>query len=298
MSDNIKIKAVVALGYFDGVHKGHKEVILKAVKKAEELCASPVVFTFAGNLRAFITGTQDKQIFSLRDRKRELDLLGVKEIYFAPVTKEFLEMEKDKFLDYLNDAYDIKAYVSGEDFTFGYKGKGNVSYLNEYASLHNQTVETVKILSINGEKVSTTNIKNSLLSGDIEKANFLLGYDYYLSGVVERGRKVGHELGFPTANIILSREIFNLKDGVYAGYTVIDGKRYKAVINYGARPTFNLDEKLVEVHIIGFDGDLYGEDLRVYFKKRIRDVKKFRSVKALIKELKKNVKNTERGKYD
>lgn len=298
MLDNENKKTVIALGYFDGAHKGHKKVINKAVDIAKEKGINAVAFTFSGNLRAFITGTSDKQLFSLKDRKKELLSLGVNEIYFAPVTKEFLEMDRQEFLDYLNEKYDIDCYVSGEDFTFGYKGKGNVTYLKEYAENKNQSVETIKILTLNGEKVSTTAIKNCLSNGDIKKANSLLGYNYYVSGIVERGRSVGKTLGFPTANLILSREIFSLLDGVYAGIVEVDGKTYRAVINYGARPTYNLTEKLVEAHLIDFGGDLYGKEITVQFTNKIRDIKKFRSERALKRELKKNTKDTKKGKYD
>ena len=156
----------------------------------------------------------------------------------------------------------------------------------------------IDTLNILGKKCSTTAIKEALTLGDIKRANTLLGRNYSVSGVVRRDRHVGTEIGFPTVNIAINRDKFSLKNGVYSGKIDIDGKCYKTVINYGARPTFDLGERLIEAHIVGFSGDLYGKKLTVEFTDFIREIKKFNGKEELIKQLKKDVQGVKSGKDD
>ena len=295
MSDKIKNGAVVALGYFDSVHCGHQAVIGKAKEIAEKLNAKTVVFTFGGNLKAVLTDGVDKSVYTKPEREEFINDLGVDEIYFAPVDIDFLSMAKLAFLNFLNRLYDIKCYVSGEDYTFGKFGKGTVKDIERYAKEKGQSVVTVDTLGYGGNKISTTAIKSLLTKGDIESVNNLLGRAYSITGTVFEDRKVGTSLGFPTLNIKIENDKHRLKDGVYQGCSVIDGVKYPAVINYGARPTYNLQEKLVEAHLIGFNGLLYGKTVKLNFEKYLRDIIKFSSEEDLKEQLKKDVDNV-RGK--
>ncbi len=286
------LPTVIALGYFDSVHLGHQRVIKQAKAFADANGCSLTVFTFLGNVKDVLCGRKESSVYLPTEREKIIKAFGADEIYFAPITKEFLSLDKKVFLDNLNQKFNIKGYVSGVDYTFGAFGKGNVEYLTEYARANNQKHIVVDTLSIDGQKVSTTLIKQLLENGEIKKANALLGRNYSISGVVKKDRQVGKKLGFPTANVILNNQKFSIKNGVYSGVVEVDKKPYKSIINYGARPTFNLEEKLVEAHLIGFDGNLYGKEIEVQFLDYIRDIKKFDSAEELIEQLNKDTQMT------
>ena len=296
MLDNFR-PTVIALGYFDSVHLGHQMVIKRAKEIAQKNNMSLTVFTFYGNLKGAIGG-QDKCVFLSHEREKFLKDLGVDEIYFAPVTKEFLQTDKKDFLDYLNIKYNIKYYVSGVDYTFGAFGKGNTEYLTDYAIKNGQQHVIVDTFLMSNQKVSTTLVKSLLSLGDVKGANALLGRNYSISGVVVKDRQVGTSLGFPTANILLDKDKFCICDGVYLGKVIIDNKDYYAIINYGARPTFDLEQKLLEVHIVDFCGYLYGKELEVFFVDYIRPIKKFESALELKKQLQSDLSLAREGKYD
>ncbi len=284
-----KKQVIIALGFFDSVHIGHQKVISKCIELAGDNF-SPAVFTFKGNLKKAIGISNGKNVFYPNERKEILNGFGIDKILFAPVSKTFLSKGKLAFLNYLNDIYDIKGYVCGSDYKFGKDGQGNVQYLKEYAKAHNQTVETVDIFSVDNKKVSTSLIKEYLNIGNIEKANELLGFDYFLTGKVFHDRQVGRTLGFPTLNIKTEIDRFLIKEGVYSGYTFIDGKKYKAVINYGARPTFDLNGKLIEAHVIGYNGNLYNKVVKIYFLKYLREVKKFNDIEKLKAQIEEDIR--------
>lgn len=290
MSDK---KAVIALGYFDGAHKGHNAVIFSAIKEAERLFAIPVVFTFDGNLRGRLSG--GKCIFTASERAEILKEKGFAEILSAPVSDEFLSLSPAEFLDFINEKYDIKGYACGEDYRFGKNGEGDVAFLKKYAAAKGQTVAVCSAVYEGGEKVSATRIKNLLFNGEIDAANKLLSFDYFISGIVKSDRGVGRMLGFPTVNVNVDNDKSELKNGVYAGYAFVEGVKYAAVINYGNRPTYNLNEKLVEAHLIGFSGTLYGKTVRIYFTRFLRDIKKFDGEQELKSQLKKDVLNAKQG---
>lgn len=297
MSDK-KAKTVIALGYFDSVHNGHRKVILTAKKQAEKLNATLTVFTFGGNLKAKLLGVNEKVVYTPTEREKLLKGVGADTVFFAPVTDKFLSLGKLAFLNELNRKYDICCYVSGKDYKFGKLGKGDVEYLKKYAILHGQTCVTVGDKNFEEQKISTTRIKKLLTNGDVEKANVLLGKPYFLTGTVISDRKVGRTLGFPTANLMVSPEKHPLKDGVYAGKIKVGGKNYRAVINYGARPTFEVDERKVEAHLLDFNGQLYGEQITVIFDKYLREIIKFSDTEKLKEQITKDVMAVRMGKYD
>ena len=295
MLDN---KVVIALGYFDSVHKGHRLVLDTAKRCAKKHGASFVVFTFDGNVKSFFTNQPDKSIYTSEERLQILNELGVDQVFFAPTTSEFLSLSKQEFLDFLCKKYNVVAYVSGEDYTFGKFGSGNVDFLREYASAHGQEYVVVDTLLSDAEKVSTTRVKSLLSKGDVKGANALLVRHYSVTGRVCHDRKVGKKLGFPTVNLHVDKHKFNILDGVYKGHVFIDSVKYDAIINYGARPTFNLDEKLLEAHILDFDGDLYDREITVFFDQFMRNIQKFSSSCELQSQLQIDLQNVKGGKYD
>ena len=284
-----KIKAVVALGYFDSVHEGHRAIIESAKEYAERKNATPVIVTFDGNLKAELKGEGIKVVYTTEERKEIYNSLGINEIYFAKVNKEFLFLSKTEFLDLINARYEVLAYFCGKDYRFGKGGEGQAKDVLEYAKARSQECFVYDIIERDGEKISTTLIKELLSNGEVERANSLLGRQYSISGIVFRDREVGRKIGFPTVNIKLESEKQRLKDGVYFGSVNIDGTKFKALINYGARPTYNLREKLVEAHIVGFNGELYGRKLTLKFNSFYRDIVKFNSENELVNQLEKDL---------
>ncbi len=284
---------VLALGYFDCVHVGHREVIKRAKDVADKLKCKLVVFTFGGNLRAMTDGKEHKFVFTPKEREELILSLGADEIYFAPASKEFLSLSKEEFLDKINDLYNIKCYVSGSDYRFGKGASGNIADITEYASVHSQKTIVVSYVVREGERVSTTSIKKLLSEGKIERANVLLGAQYFVTGKVVRDRGVGRKLGYPTANLDLCEERQPLAYGVYSGRVKVDNGEYRAVINYGSRPTFNVNKVVLEAHLLDFEGDIYGKEITVSFDKFIRGIVTFSSEEELKAQLKKDIKTVE-----
>lgn len=298
MSDKSLIKAVIALGYFDSVHKGHQKVIATAKNLAEQKGAKLVVFTFEGNLKAKLGDNCQKVVYTTEERESLYRAIGADEIFFAPTGGGFLNKEKQEFLDYINEIFQIVGYVSGEDYRFGKGGSGSAKDIEKYAKERGQEYISVKLEKDSDEKISTTRVKELLSRGEVDTAKSLMGRAYSVSGLVFADRKVGRTIGFPTVNIKLDGRKHRLKDGVYLGHLILDGKKYSAIVNYGARPTFDLNEKLVEAHIIGFSGDLYGQSLTVYFDKFLRDIFKFANEQQLINQLKKDLEKAGEMNYD
>ncbi len=284
---------VVALGYFDCVHIGHKQVIETAKTLAEKLNAGLVVFTFDGNLRAQLGGDKNYSVYLPNERENLLVNLGADKVFFAPVTQKFLSLTPAEFLQNLNALFNIKGYACGMDYKFGKGANGSVSTLKEYAQANNQQVSVAKDQTAFNQKVSTTFIKSLLGGGEIEKANLLLTEPYFITGEVFKDRGVGKSLGFPTANIKIDLNKQPLKQGVYYGNAIVDNVAYKAVINYGSRPTFNEENKVIEAHILSFNGDIYGKKIKVSFIKYLRDIIQFGSVEDLKRQLITDIRKVE-----
>lgn len=282
-------RVVIALGYFDCVHKGHRKVIRGAFALAEKLNAKPVVFTFDGNLKGAIKGEREKNVYTTTERMLMLREMGVNDVYCAPINKQFLGLEAKAFLDKINSELNIVGYVTGDDYRFGYKGKGDVEFLKDYATKNAQQVVVTNTETADGLRISTSLIKELLTNGDIKRANYLLDRNYSITGEVVKDRRVGTRLGFPTININVESQKHLIKNGVYYGNVIVDGIKYKAIINYGARPTFNLEEKVLEAHLIDFNGDLYGKTLTISFEGYLRDIVAFKDGIGLKEQLEKDL---------
>lgn len=291
MLDKENKATVLALGYFDSVHLGHRKVIEKAKSYANAHNAKLIVITFGGNLRAMLSGEQDKNVYLTNEREELLKQLGVDDIFFAPVDFDFLSMEKIDFLNMLNRKYEINCYVCGEDYRFGKLARGTVDDIKRYAKEKNQDCIVTETELYNGEKISTSHIKRLLSNGNVEKANLLLASPYFVSGKVFSDRKVGRNLGFPTINLKIDKDKHHLKNAVYKGHIFIEGVKYNTIINYGSRPTFDMSNKLIEAHIVDFDGDLYGKDVKLYFDSFMREIQKFSSLERLQEQLKKDLQS-------
>ncbi len=267
---------ILALGYFDALHKGHIAVIEKTVQTANSLNFTPAVLIFKG-------GKSKTDLFTVEERIQKIKNLGAKLIIVKELDIEFMAKSAEEFLSELSSLYKLEKVVSGSDFTFGKNAIGNVQTMIDFFS--KDKVLTLDLVGNFGTKISTTGIKNLLSKGDIKLANERLGSPYFISGKVVKGKGLGNKLGFPTANIILPYEKFKIQPAVYKTKVKLEGKEYFAITNYGAQPTVNGENLVVETHILGFDGNLYDSVLTVYFLDKIRDIKKFSSVEELIAQL-------------
>lgn len=296
MSGKDLTPTVVALGYFDSVHLGHRKVIEEAKALAKELSASVTVFTFGGNLRAMLSRRDDKFVYSLEERKEVLKEMGIDRVFVQQVDFNFLSMGKLAFLNWINRKFDIKGYVCGVDYKFGKFAKGTVEDLQKHAEANGQILKIVETLDDDGKKISTSRIKTLLSAGDLKNANALLGRPYSVSGTVVKDRGVGTTLGFPTANLKLEKHKQPLREGVYAGHIILDGVNKDAIINFGSRPTFGGTDTVIEAHIADFDGDLYGKRITLFFDRYLREIRKFFSEEELKKQLASDLESVKSGK--
>ena len=288
-----KQNTVLALGYFDSVHIGHRAVLKEAVVLAEKLSATVTVVTFRGNLKAALKKGERTFVYSYSERKELLKSAGADEIWFAPVSEKFLSLSKTEFLDLLNEKFSVCGYCCGKDYRFGVNGEGDAEFLKTYAEFKAQKVEILEGVMVGGVKVSTSRVKELLESGDVASANKLLVKPYFRRSVVITGEGVGKTLGYPTANLREEKGRQPIKCGVYFGRAEVDGISYKAVINYGNAPTFDRKNRILEAHLIDFNGNLYGKEITVFFYGYLRDIKKFSDAEELKDML---VSDTEKAK--
>ncbi len=278
--EKINEPCVVMLGYFDGMHIGHRALLRAAKECAEKERLKVVVMTFYG-------GKKGAQIYIFEERVKLFKKLGVDYVLAARFDESFKSIDKNEFINSVFNKFNVKALVCGEDFTFGKNASGNVNDIKRSADERLISLMVMPSVDVYNRKAATSLAKEYLDSGDIKKLNKLLGDRYFICGKVgSEGRKVGTKLGFPTANLHVSPEKYPLKQGVYAVCVELDGKEYKGIANYGSRPTFCDEQVVFEVYMVDFDGDIYGREITVYINERIRDIKKFANTDELKVQLK------------
>ena len=276
----IKENTVMALGYFDSVHLGHKTLLRSTVSLAKRLNATPTALIFTGNFKG------NGEVFTFTERVKRIEKEGIEAVVYAELTSEFMSLTDGDFLSMLFSSINVSALVCGDDFTFGKNALGNTETLSKKCAEKGvQLLVVDKVCDDNGEKISTNQIKKYLNLGDVSSANILLGDNYFISGEVIKGKRLGNTIGFPTANVAFNSKKTNLKRGVYLTYVIIDGVKYLSLTNVGTQPTVNGEKEVIETYIDGFTGDLYGTNLTVYFEKYIRDIIKFNSVEELKAQL-------------
>ncbi|MFW5780601.1 MAG: riboflavin biosynthesis protein RibF [Bacillota bacterium] len=281
-------KRVLALGFFDSVHIGHRYLLSQAKKVAKKEKARLTVITFNDNFLKNLNRAE-KEIYLLKERLKILKKLGYNDVIVLDPTKEFLSMSEDQFLEYIL-TLNPTAIVAGKDYTFGKMGKGNMAYLSGYMLNKNVKVIEINLQKVNLRKISTTHIKKLLSQGNIEKANCLLGENYFVSGRVTKGRGVGSRMGIPTANLTINEMKHIPLDGVYKTTTEVDNMNYDSITNVGAHPTFEDEINNIETMLIDKKLNLYNKDITVYFEKRIRDIIKFETPEKLANQIKQDIK--------
>lgn len=278
----------LALGYFDSVHLGHRALIAATREAAERHGCASAVATFSNNAyRQF--NVDDKQVYTYDERCALLDGLCdfVLPMRFDARLKNRTARE---FLDTVTAHHDIKTFVCGYDYLFGAGAKGDAEMLANYCKEKNIECIVMSKFELDGERVSTTEIKKFLLEGNVEKANEFLGEVFSLTGKVVRGRGAGRMFDIPTANIKFPSSKLLPKAGVYGTTCTVGGKSYYGATNVGARPTFGLAKPSVEMMISDFNDNIYGADIKVGFCKYLRPVKAFDTPAALSKQVHKDIR--------
>ncbi len=290
---NSKKKFGITIGNFDGVHRGHQQLIKTLVGKCKEKGLESVVMTFYPHPREILENNSDFLMFNENARRDLIAELGVDHLVVIAFNRDFSTMSADQFLSqflFLKDQ--ISLIHVGHDFFFGADRQGDFSYLKSYIQNHKKNVELTseEEFKPKGALISSTEIRRLVKSGEMQTANELLGRPYFLDGVVIRGDGRGKTLGFPTANFILDRRYILPKNGVYVTKTYFNKMLYHSVTNVGVKPTFKVENAVcVETNIFDFDKNIYGETLRVEFHQKIRDEKKFLSSNELISQIKNDV---------
>ena len=289
-------KRVIALGFFDGVHKGHGALLRTVAQAADRLGAMPCAFTFDRSPTAAITGQTIPLLSSVEDRVWLMRrYYGIEEVIVAP----FDGMQKmdwqDFVSEYLQKELGCVHVVAGHDFHFGYMGKGNPQRLQEKCRELGMGCDIIQKVEQDGITISSTYIRTLIAQGEMERANQFLGHPHTLTNRVAHGKKIGTPtLGFPTVNLLIPQGVIVPAYGVYATRVWFDGQCRCAVTNVGVRPTVedNDGHVTVEGFILDFDGDLYGHEIRMEFYKYLRPEQKFASMQALADEIRHNAQQT------
>jgi riboflavin kinase/FMN adenylyltransferase len=284
------INPAVTIGTFDGFHKGHRLIINRLNEVAKSIGGESVVLTFWPHPRVVLNkDAENLRLLNTMDEKIQiLEKSGLSHLVIYPFTKEFAALKSCDFVkSYLVNKMNLKYLIFGHDHQFGNNREGNFESLQDCANQYNFNIEKIEALNENDTNISSTYIRNLIQSGEIQKANKLLGYLYFISGCVVEGEKIGRKIGFPTANIKVE-QYYKLipQEGVYAVKIKHHNKIYNGMLNIGVNPTINdKNRKTIEVNIFDFNESIYGHELQIYFIKKIRNEIKFQSVDKLANQI-------------
>lgn len=280
----------ITVGNFDGVHRGHRELIAGCIAEAAQVGGPAVVVTFDPPPLAVLIPSAMKPPLSTTAERNELLLTaGVTNVVSLKTEAGLLALEPEAFFeDVVLGLFRAKAIVEGFNFRFGRARSGDTVELRRLCDKHRVRFREVRPLLDAGEPVSSSRIRAAIQAGDVTTAAKLLGREYAMIGTVETGANRGRTIGFPTANVGGVRTLVP-GVGVYAVWATVDGMTHRAAANVGPNPTFGEDARKIEVHLLDFTGDLYGKELRVTFVKRLRDVRPFGGVNELVEQLKRDV---------
>ena len=273
-------KRIFALGFFDGVHRGHQALLRECVRLASELDCETAAITFESHPQSLFRADPPPLISTLSDRFRLLLRYGIDHVYPFPVTKEVMGKHWRDFLEELME-YGAVGFVCGDDFRFGSRGEGNAEKLRQFCRERELPCVIVPEQTLEGVRISSSYIRRQILEGDMGTAVRYLGHGHMLTGTVVTGRKLGHKLGFPTANIELPANVICPRHGVYACYAYVGKDRYMAVCNVGSRPTVEGHQVRTETWLLDFSGDLYGRDVTLEFLYFLRPEQRFESLDIL-----------------
>ncbi len=286
------MNSAITVGNYDGLHIAHKKIISRLKEYSERNNLTPVVFTFSNHPKEFFTKKIVKKILTNTEKRKLLENLGVN-VVFQKFDLEFSNLTADQFIRALQQKYGLKALFTGDDHRFGKDRKCDYLCMKALSQKLNFEVFNIDAVYVDNERVSSSAIRKHITNGCIDIANKMLGYDFFLTGKVVDGNKLGRQIGFPTANLSIPTDKIIPAKGVYAAYTFIDGKKYPAMVNIGYKPTVSNETNLfIEAHIINFDKNIYDREITISFLQKLRDEQQFSNISELIKQLEMDKKMT------
>ena len=275
---------VIALGFFDGVHIGHGALLRRCAERARELGAAPAAFTFDRAPKEFVTGVSVPLLTGVAERRLLIrEQYGIDRTIVAPFDNAMMTMPWQSFLELLASRYGAAHLVAGHDYRFGYKNEGTPERLRQWCAEHGLGCDIIPKVTLRGVTVSSTHIRELVERGDMGEAAAFLGHSFVMAGTVTHGKHLGTEALFPTVNLTPEPWRVLPRFGVYAVQVVLeDGVRCPGVTNVGIRPTIVDDNRVtVETNLLDFDGDLYGKELRLEFRRYLRPEQKFDTMAEL-----------------
>lgn len=275
---------IATLGTFDGVHLGHKKIIERLTQEAEKSNTESLVLTFFPHPRMVLQGNSVIQLLNTIQEKAELlESIGLQNLIIHPFDESFSQLSAEEFVKtILVDQFQIKKIIIGHDHRFGKNRSADINDLIAYGKIYDFEVEQISAQEIDEVSISSTKIRKALLSGDIQLANEYLGYNYFITGTVVKGRQLGRTIGFPTANLKIEEEYKLIPlNGVYIVKSHWNGKEVFGMMNIGTNPTVDGKERTIETNFLDLEEDLYGKEMRIYFLQRIRSEEKFDSIDTL-----------------
>jgi riboflavin kinase / FMN adenylyltransferase len=284
---------IVTIGNFDGVHRGHQKILEEVALRAEEVARPSVAITFDPHPLAVLRPDHaPRQIQTLRQKEEAIEALGIQTLLIIPFTRDFSLTEPEDFVrGFLAGRLGASQMRLGQHFAFGRGKRGDLALLKRMGPDCGFTASGIEEVIYKDEPISSTRIRNALERGEVADANAMLGREYELDGIVSKGEKVGHKIGYPTINLAPEND-FHPADGVYV--TRIDvrsfDRRFGGVTNIGTRPTLYEDKKTtIETFVFDFSANVYGERVRLFFVDRLREERKFPSVEALTEQITRDI---------
>ncbi len=293
---NIEEPTVVTIGKFDGIHRGHAE-ILDRMKEFRNRGLKSVIFTFNIPVTQLLDGTESRVLTTNLEKRRIFEKIGVDHLIEFPFNVKTAAISPERFVEeFLIERLNMKAIVAGSDLKFGHRGRGNARTLLEYAGDYGYDVIVIDKLKKEDNEISSTAIRECIEKGDIRSANDMLLYPYFFYGEVMHGRRIGRTLGMPTVNLIPKEDKLMPPNGVYFSGVEYEGRRYEAITNIGRKPTVEKEGAAIgiETYIYDFEGEIYGEELTVSLYEFLRPELKFDSLDALKEQLKTDVAEGEK----
>ena len=282
----------ISIGNFDGMHKGHIELVKETVRIAKENNLVPTVLTFDQMPEEYFKANDFFRLMEMSDKYKVFEKLGVEQVLVIPFDKSFSEINENIFIkEILIEKLSLKYLIVGKDFKFGYKRMGNIELLQKYSELGGYNLLSLDLVKISSDKISSRDIRILIKNGKIKEANQILAVPFSLSGKVIHGEKRGRRLGYPTANI----EIYKSYpiNGIFLVNILFEDKKLFGLASWGNKPTFSGIDHVLEVNILDFESDIYGKQLKVIFIDKIRDQIKFDNQDELIEQMNKDKKTAE-----
>ncbi len=284
-------KRIFALGFFDGVHRGHQALLAECARLAKAMDVETAAITFESHPQSLFRPDTPPLLTTLQDRFRLLLRYGIDHVYPFPVTPKVMSTPWEDFLEELMGSGAV-GFVCGDDFRFGSRGEGNAEKLRQFCRARKLPCVIVPEQNLDGVRISSSYIRKQIGEGDMATAVRFLGHGHMLTGTVVTGRRLGRSLGFPTANIELPQEVIVPRHGVYACRAYVGKESYLAVCNVGNRPTVRGHQVRTETWLLDFDGDLYGQSVTLEFMYFLRPEQRFESLDALKKAVLCDAENT------